>query len=145
MPMSPFASKSVMEMFGPELAVTPKPCYGFNIIDVNEENIEAFMATESEFGAVLDPEKTRTFGVEMHHTSMRKYGNGRVRVMVINRYAKEFDLDTFLDIFDRNPKYVEVWNKVTSLIEDYKWFTTEELDQNTEMVQKHKDWTHELK
>ena len=60
-----------MEMFGWELAATPTPCYGINIMDVNEENLEAFMAAESEFGAVLAPDKMADFGVEMHHTSMR--------------------------------------------------------------------------
>jgi hypothetical protein len=85
------------------------------------------------------------FGVEMHHTSMRNYGNGRVRVVAINRYSKPIEHEQFLDIFDRNPEYVRVFDKVMSLVENYRWFVTEELDESNDMVQKHRDWTHELK
>ena len=119
MPLSPLDAKRFLLTFTEELATTPRPFYGINIVDVSAENLEAFMAQFATFG---DPSMPigQCLQYEPYHMSMRDYGNGRIRILGIFLYKHPFDLDAYKALTDDNPEYVKA-------SEDYQWFTTCEM------------------
>ena len=126
MAMSPLDAKRFLLTFTDELANTPRPFYGVNIVDVSADNLETFLARFAEFG---DPSYPigQCLRYEPHHMSMRDYGNGRIRILGIFLYKHEFDLEEYKALTDNNPEYVKSFLEICDLMEDYQWFTTCEM------------------
>lgn len=126
MPMSPLEAKRFLLTFTEELATTPRPFYGVNIVDVSAENLERFFAQFATFG---DPSYPigQCLRYEPYHMSMRDYGNGRLRILGIFLYQHPFDLEEYKKLTDDNPEYVEAFLGICNLMENYQWFTTCEM------------------
>jgi len=126
MPMSPLDAKRFLLTFTEELATTPKPFYGVNIMDVPTENLGVFFEQFKQFG---DPSQPigKCLKYEPYHMSMRDYGNGRTRILGIFLYKHEFDVDEYRALTDDNPEFVKAFLEACNLMENYQWFTTCEM------------------
>ncbi len=70
MPMSPLDAKRFLLTFTEELATTPRPFFGINIVDVSAENVEKFFELFAPFGEPGYP-IADCLRFEPYHMSMR--------------------------------------------------------------------------
>ena len=126
MPMSPLDAKRFLLTFTEELATTPRPFYGVNIVDVSAENLERFFERFATFG---DPSQPigKCLRYEPYHMSMRDYGNGRIKLLGIFLYKHPFDVEEYKALTDNNPEFVQAFLEICNLMENYQWFTTCEM------------------
>jgi len=106
--------------FAEEFRDTPAPYYGVNIIDVNEENWDAFI----EQVKITHRGVTEGLGGRSHLWSVRDYG-ARKRVLWINYYPKNVGELNAHHVW-KQPDIYEYWTHTCSLVERWEWFCTSE-------------------
>ena len=102
--------------FAEEFRDAQAPYYGINIVEVNEDNWEAFIeVTKAAHDGV------RTFlGGHSHLWTVRDYGH-RKRVLWVNYYPENVGHLQTKEVFD-HPNMIEYWQKHTSLVEKWDWY-----------------------
>ena len=126
MPLSPLDAKRFLLTFTEELATTPRPFFGINIVDVSAGNVDKFFELFAPFGEPGYP-IADCLRFEPYHMSMRDYGNGRIRILGIFHYKYPFDVEAYKALTDDNPEFVEQFLEICNLMESYQWFTTCEM------------------
>lgn len=97
------------------------PYFGVNIVEVNAENWDKFVAMTPEIFESTES----SLGGKLSHYSVRDYGN-RKRVLFIFYYAKSIgDIQSY-DGY-AIPEVRAFWNKYCSYIETYEWFLQSEV------------------
>ena len=119
-------AKRFLLTFTEELATTPRPFFGINIVDVSAENVDKFFELFAPFGELGYP-VADCLRFEPYHMSMRDYGNGRIRILGIFHYKHPFDVEAYKALTDDNPEFVEQFLAICNLMESYQWFTTCEM------------------
>lgn len=126
MPLTTLDARRFLVSYTEELANTPKPFFGTNIMDMPIEKLPEFEERLREFGEEGFP-IVDCLGCVPYHRSIRDYGNGRIRMLGMWYYENAFDVEEYKRLTDDNPQFHKNLLALFDLLDDYQWFTTSEI------------------